>query len=187
MLAYGGAGPMHACGVAQAAGIDEIVTVPFAAVFSAFGASTADVEHVYLDAPGHGVEERMRVRALRDMKGEGFSGDDVQLEVQEVERHGQTLVRVSASAQLEHVQLNQVRAQNGAPRSSGEREVHWPSAGTVATPIYGASDVTACHRIDGPVIVEADDTTYVVPHGWSFEIDDYGNPWMRRGAGRETR
>jgi len=81
MLAYGGAGPMHACGMAEAAGIRQILTVPFAAVFSAFGASSADVEHAYVGED----EDDLRDRALRDMRGEGFSPGDVELMVDEVD------------------------------------------------------------------------------------------------------
>jgi N-methylhydantoinase A/oxoprolinase/acetone carboxylase beta subunit len=179
MLAYGGAGPMHACSVAQAAGINAVVTVPFAAVFSAYGASSADLEHTYLDAPGPGVEERLRERALRDMRGEGFAAEDVSFEADVVKRHGQERVLVKATAPLEHGDFAPLPAQNGVPVLRASREVHWPGVGAVATAIYAIADITPCHRIDGPVIVEADDTTCVVPDGWSFEIDDYGNPWMR--------
>ncbi len=179
MLAYGGAGPMHACAVADRAGINQVVTVPFAAVFSAFGASSADLEHTYLAAPGPGAQERLRARALRDMRGEGFAPDEVSLEEDVVKRHGQDRVRVKATVPLEHVKFERLQAQNGVPRPRATRDVQWPD-GPVATAIYAIADVTACHRIDGPVIVEADDTTYVVPSGWSYEIDEYGNPWMRR-------
>jgi N-methylhydantoinase A/oxoprolinase/acetone carboxylase beta subunit len=178
MLAYGGAGPMHACAMAGAAGIRQIVTVPFAAVFSAFGASSADVQHTYLEAPGPGVEDRLRTRALRDMRGEGFAPDDVEVAVDEVEQHGEPRLRVRAGARLEHHAFARVGAENGVPSPRVVREVHWPE-GTVATPVYSAAAMSPCHRIDGPAIVESDDTTCVVQRGWSYEIDDYGNPWMR--------
>jgi N-methylhydantoinase A/oxoprolinase/acetone carboxylase beta subunit len=170
LLAYGGAGPMHACSVAQAAGIRHVVTVPFAAVFSAFGASSADVEHTYLEAPGSGVEERLQAAALRDMRGEGFAPREVTVELERV--------RVRAVAPLEHHEFTRVAAFNGAPKSVDRRDVHWPGAGVTPTQIYSLAGVPPRHRIDGPAIVESDDTTCVIPDGWSFEIDEYGNPWM---------
>jgi N-methylhydantoinase A/oxoprolinase/acetone carboxylase beta subunit len=176
LLAYGGAGPMHACGMAQAAGIREIVTVPFAAVFSAFGASSADVEHTYVDLPGS--EHRLRERALRDMRGEGFKPGEVTVTVEDADEHGEPRIRVRSRAALEHHSFRRVGAENGLPKPRGVRQVHWPE-GPADTPVYTASRVTPSRRIDGPAIVESDDTTCVVPRGWSYEIDEYGNPWMR--------
>ncbi len=47
LFAYGGAGPAHCCGYAQALGIDRIFLFPESSVFCAFGASILDVSHVY--------------------------------------------------------------------------------------------------------------------------------------------
>src|SRR5487761_191259 len=47
IFAAGGAGPLHACGYAEAAGMTQVVTFPFAPVFCAYGSSTMDVLHVY--------------------------------------------------------------------------------------------------------------------------------------------
>jgi N-methylhydantoinase A/oxoprolinase/acetone carboxylase beta subunit len=71
-----------------------------------------------------------------------------------------------------------VGAENGVPRPRTVREVQWPH-GVTETPVYVAAKITPSRRVDGPAIVESDDTTCVVPRGWSYEIDEYGNPWMR--------
>jgi len=47
LFAYGGAGPTHCCGYAQALGIDRIYLFPESSVFCAYGASMLDVAHVY--------------------------------------------------------------------------------------------------------------------------------------------
>ena len=47
MLAYGGNGPLHACGIAEAAGIRQIFVPPFSAVFSALGAGNIDQIHIH--------------------------------------------------------------------------------------------------------------------------------------------
>ncbi len=84
LAVYGGAGPAHACGVAEVAGLPKIVFTPHSAVFSAFGSSSLDVGHVYYKrvdlplAPGAELAglaapmEAMRAEALKDMRGEGF-------------------------------------------------------------------------------------------------------------------
>ncbi len=86
MVAFGGAGPTHACGIAEAAGIRRIIVPPFASTFSAFGISFSNVRHDY-EEPLSGADagvieeayERLRARALRDMKGEGFAENQVNL------------------------------------------------------------------------------------------------------------
>lgn len=158
LLAYGGAGPMLAAGIAGAAGIRSILTVPFAAVFSAFGASSADVVHTYEGAD----DETLRRRALRDMRGEGFAADDVALDSDGG--------RLRASVSLEHYAFErQASGPSAAPRET--RSVTWSDGATVDTAVYdlGSLDVA------GPAIVEAPDTTIVVPAGWTFRVDEYGN------------
>jgi len=89
MVVYGGAGPLHACAVAEAAGIRRIVVTPFSAVFSAYSSSLMDVGHLYhtrvsatLRPVGDMAElaaalDDMRARAERDMRGEGFAAEQV--------------------------------------------------------------------------------------------------------------
>lgn len=47
MLAYGGNGPLHSCGIADAIGIKRIFVPPFSAVFSALGAGNIDQIHIH--------------------------------------------------------------------------------------------------------------------------------------------
>ncbi|MHB1928684.1 MAG: hydantoinase/oxoprolinase family protein [Acidimicrobiales bacterium] len=86
----GGAGPLHACGYAEAAGISRIVIFPFAPVFCAYGASTMNVLHVYersahfalldgntkqwLSDVGsfNAVVDSLVAQATRDFSGEGY-------------------------------------------------------------------------------------------------------------------
>ncbi len=174
MLAYGGGGPTHACDVAARLGITEVLTVPFAAVFSAFGASSADVRHVYDAAPGDGVQERLRTLALRDMRGEGFGPEQVQLTVAEVQRHGVARTEVRAVAALSHPQLEERDAPEHAPDPDSSRTVSWPAHGPLATAVHRAVDLRPGTFLTGPAVLEADDTTHVVPPGWTYRIDALG-------------
>lgn len=94
LLVFGGAGPTHACGVAQCAGLRRVMLTPMASVFSAFGASTMDVGHIYyrrVERPldDAGLSETLTVavadmqsEAERDLRGEGFSLLDERLSVE---------------------------------------------------------------------------------------------------------
>jgi N-methylhydantoinase A/oxoprolinase/acetone carboxylase beta subunit len=99
LFSVGGAGPLHACDLADAGGLKQAVAFPFGSVFSAFGASTTDVQHVYrhafnaapqsADALAPVLADLAR-QALRDMQGEGFGPDAVTLTA-EAELGGETI------------------------------------------------------------------------------------------------
>jgi N-methylhydantoinase A len=48
LLAFGGAGPLHAVELAQDLGMQRIIIPPFCSVFSAFGAVASDIRHDYV-------------------------------------------------------------------------------------------------------------------------------------------
>jgi N-methylhydantoinase A len=87
LLAFGGAGPMSACRVADALGVKEIIVPRMAAVFSAFGIGFSDIAHSY-DAALHDtgetgladVMERLTQQATRDMFAEGFDLSECSIE-----------------------------------------------------------------------------------------------------------
>jgi N-methylhydantoinase A/oxoprolinase/acetone carboxylase beta subunit len=99
LFSAGGAGPVHACGYAQAAGMSTIVVFPFASVFCAYGSSTMDVLHVYERShhiplcTGRGewlsefdtfndIVKSMTQQARRDFAGEGFDPALVEYELE---------------------------------------------------------------------------------------------------------
>jgi N-methylhydantoinase A len=47
MLAYGGNGPLHACGIATALGVQRVLAPPFSATFSACGAGNVNQMHIH--------------------------------------------------------------------------------------------------------------------------------------------
>ncbi len=51
LVVYGGAGPTHSAGFTAGIDFKEVIIPQFAAVFSAFGASTADIMHRYEASP----------------------------------------------------------------------------------------------------------------------------------------
>lgn len=87
LLAFGGAGPMSACKVAERLGIKEIIVPRMAAVFSAFGIGFSDIAHSYdamlREPSGEALSElvaRLMERAQRDMFAEGFDLEECALE-----------------------------------------------------------------------------------------------------------
>lgn len=182
ILAYGGAGAGHACGIADVLGVREILTLPFAAVFSAFGASSADVRHEYLAVDADGAEDGLRARALRDMRGEGFAPDAVALDTDRVQRHGEDRLRVRATAALEHFAFTRTDPVAGDAPAAGRREVTWPGHGPRDTAICDAAALVPGHAVAGPAVIEAADTTCAVPPGWSFRVDEHGNGRLTREA-----
>lgn len=91
LVIYGGAGAAHCCNIAKNAGLSKIVVTPFSAVFSAFSSSAMDVGHFYtsrIDLPFteacdftvvKNAVSAMEKEARRDMRGEGFSMEEVHL------------------------------------------------------------------------------------------------------------
>ena len=85
LFAFGGNGPLFACGLAQALGIKRIVVPPAAGLFSSFGLLYADVEHHYARtfrrllrgadlAPVAAAWDELADAASRQLATEGFAG-----------------------------------------------------------------------------------------------------------------
>jgi N-methylhydantoinase A/acetophenone carboxylase len=60
------------------------------------------------------------------------------------------------------------------------RDAHWEEVGTVATPVYSQELIRCGNVIDGPAIIEAEDTTVVIEPGWRYTLDSYLNGVMER-------
>lgn len=91
LFSIGGAGPLHACSIADKVGIRRVVAFPYGSVFSAFGSSTTDVLHIYSKTLGQpmerldGLEKDVlgyRDQAIKDMVGEGFEAADIDFNVE---------------------------------------------------------------------------------------------------------
>ena len=110
MLAYGGNGPLHACGIADQAGIRKILAPPFASVFSACGAGNMKQLHIH-ERGAHVVMYNATTRALydnyaefntivqeleakgrEDLVRQGFDPDEVQHRLEMDMRYGNQLV-----------------------------------------------------------------------------------------------
>ncbi|MED4600548.1 hydantoinase/oxoprolinase family protein [Paenibacillus validus] len=100
LFAMGGAGATHCCGYGFHAGISNIVVMQQSPVFCAFSSSLMDVKHIYEESkhiillkPGtkefladydsfNEVVYRLKDKALRDIRGEGFKEEQVVFELE---------------------------------------------------------------------------------------------------------
>lgn len=110
LFAYGGAGPTHCCGYAEALGIRRILLFPESSVFCAYGSSTLEVTHVYERArpltlydPASGAYlsdmaafnatvEELEAELRRDMAAEGLDLSNMRLALELELRYGSSPV-----------------------------------------------------------------------------------------------
>lgn len=67
---------------------------------------------------------------------------------------------------------------SGALRTT--REAYWPDTGWQEVEVYRREHLEPGNIVQGRSLIEAKDTTYVIPDGWRYEIDEYGNGLIQR-------
>ncbi len=84
--------------------------------------------------------------------------------------------RFKATAAVPHYQpaSNDLVNSDAQGALKGKRPVYWKDH-FVETDIYDRSLLQAGHGVQGPAIIEAEDTTYTIPEGWRFVVDQYLN------------
>jgi acetone carboxylase beta subunit len=122
LLAFGGAGPSHVAGYTEGLKLAGIMVFPFSAVFSAFGAASADYEHHLSRAvnvvvpPGAGEEdklelgrrltlawEELRTQGLEQMGREGFDPRLVRFRPLAMVRYGRQLNDLVISSPVDRI------------------------------------------------------------------------------------
>jgi N-methylhydantoinase A len=121
MLAYGGNGPLHACGIAKQAGIKRVLAPPFSSVFSACGAGNMSQLHfhergahvILYNATTRGlydqydefnaIVEELEKRGLEDLLRQGFDADEVKFRLELDMRYGNQLLTQAVSVDLNRI------------------------------------------------------------------------------------
>ncbi len=125
ILAYGGNGPLHACGIARALGVSTILAPPFASVFSAVGAGNMSQMHIHemstwavlFDANGQRfftdfdsfnrkVEELER-RGREDLLRQGFRPEEIAYVLELDMRYGNQRVQTAVVTDLDRIRSSQ--------------------------------------------------------------------------------
>ncbi|MFZ2177737.1 MAG: hydantoinase/oxoprolinase family protein [Rhodococcus sp. (in: high G+C Gram-positive bacteria)] len=121
MLAYGGNGPLHACGIAKGAGISKILFPPFASVFSALGAGNMKPLHIHersayivLYEPRertlydqyetmNGYIRELEAKGAEDLVRQGYDADKVKYRLEMDMRYGNQLATTAVSFDINRV------------------------------------------------------------------------------------
>lgn len=217
LVAFGGAGPMHAVSIADSLDIDRVVIPRASGVLSAYGLLAADekrdavrtyqrllaeVNPEDIDA----VYEELSEKVLAEVSDRGaaavrhsadlrYAGQSFELTV-DIERPfdaaevGEQFAAAHESAYGyradEPVELVNCRVVATVPRSApsiqyagggsprkGSREAAFVN-GVHKTPVYGRQRLLPEDAIEGPAIVEGDESTIVVPPAWTVQVRNDG-------------
>jgi N-methylhydantoinase A len=236
LIAFGGAGPVHAAALAEELSIPEVIIPPAPGAFSALGLVASDLKRDYARTLYAELEdlEPQRVEAvLVSMASSGLAmlADarvpeaqreirrfaDVRYRRQAYEltvpipegpitaatfaeiaaafhrRHEQTYghanpdepvtlvtLRLTALGHLPRLTLAQPH--DPTKRSVREREVWFRKTGFVTTKVHWREGLAPGDTLAGPAIIEAMDSTTVVPPDWIAVVDDYGYMRLTQNA-----
>lgn len=118
MLAYGGNGPLHACGIARNLDIEAILAPPFSSVFSACGAGNMHQMHihemstymvlfdsvrkqVFSDYPGFNrIVEELEGRGREDLRRQGMGDEQIRYRLELDMRYGNQRVETAVATEL---------------------------------------------------------------------------------------
>ena len=231
LVAFGGAGPVHAASLAAALDIRRVIIPPIPGGFSALGLVATDLRRDYgrtfyvrlddadpndiaavfadMEAAGRAVlsqagipEDRRELNRSADLRygrqayelnvpvAAGAIGPAERRQLAEAfhDRHRQTYGHDSPDepVQIVNLRLSAVGRMpglalgTGADRGGTVEQAHrgqraaWFGDGLIDCAIYRRADLPGDARLSGPAIIEAADTTVVVPPGWNIAADPRG-------------
>ena len=202
LLAFGGAGPLHACELAAQLGATRVLCLPASGVLSAVGLAAAErrrdasrsllaplaeatgLDTLVAELAGDGDD----VRAAADLR---YAGQSFELlvpfeDAAELEDafHAEHERRYGHADRDRAVELVTLRAAAVAPGAEvtltatgdcerGRRTIRW-DGDDVAAEVLTGTGLPAGAQVAGPAIVEFPETTCLVPPGWRGEADDRG-------------
>ena len=137
---------------------------------------TMDIAHPGLHIGGvadlSGLFDRFQ-SAYADSFGEGSTSPESGAEVR--------LVRLNVIGTSEKVVLPSFEAAPSPPSAIGTRWVLWElERGWEETPVYRLDALGPGAAIEGPALVEAEDSVGAVPRGWAFRLDEHRMGWLEK-------
>lgn len=199
LLAFGGAGPMSGCRVAERLGLKRVLVPRLSAVFSAFGIGFSDIADSFtalLESPDstavQAAADDLMVQARRGMRAEGFDIADCRVEAALIQGEGDR----RRTQPIDATRVNGAAMPSGSCRlvltvtrpiahftladtgTTGAREA--VPAGSRAgirgeLPLFEVPDLQPGDRGHGPALIEDELFTCEVPPGWSFAITGNGD------------
>jgi N-methylhydantoinase A len=230
LVAFGGAGPVEACFLAEEFHIPRVIVPPSPGTLCAQGAMTADVKNDYVKTLHRRLSAtsgkllssecaELSARARRWLAEEApavvssalshsadlrYVGQAFQVEVPIEpawledattdrlraafhDRHERLYAHADRAADVELIDLRAtitgatpkpefraVPAGHGPATPAGRRPIHYRKQRHDAA-VYHRRDLLAGQHLDGPAVVEQDDTTTLVPAGFRASVDAFGN------------
>ncbi len=228
LIAFGGAGPVHAVSLAEELQIPEVIVPPAPGAFSALGLVASDLKRDYsrtlyadlgsieparvgeviasMEQAGREMLAAAQVpperRALLRLADVRYRRQAYELTVPIADgpmtrasldelaeafhvRHAQTYGHANRAERVQLVNLrvtalgrqpDLVLAQRSDPAKARtrRRDVWFEGAGFVAVPVHWRDGLMPGTEIAGPAIIEAMDSTTVIPPRWRARIDELG-------------
>ena len=166
LVAFGGAGPLHACALAEELGIEAVLVPVAAGVLSAFGLVASE-------------ERRDRVVSYLCPLAE--AGELPVEGTADLRYRGQSF-ELSVPLQLELAQAFHRAHEERYGYADESREIELVAVRTAE--VVPGPDMTFlatdCYKVDGPELVELPGATCWVPDGWHGETNDDGTLVLRR-------
>ena len=230
LVAFGGAGPIEACFLAQEFHIPRVIVPPSPGTLCAQGAMMADLKSDYVKTIHRKLSTisgkllaaecaELTARARRWLTEEApavatsaiaysadlrYVGQAFQIEVPIEpawldesgtermraafhDRHERLYAHADRGADVELIdlratitgatpkpELKAVPAGQGPAKPAGRRVIHYRKQ-RYESAVYHRRDLLAGQHLDGPAIVEQEDTTTLVPAGFRASVDAFGN------------
>jgi N-methylhydantoinase A/oxoprolinase/acetone carboxylase beta subunit len=184
LVAFGGAGPLHACAVAEAVGMSAVVVPPRAGVLSAVGLLCSPrqrdlVQSWPTPADHRGIDRALAALSRRAAVAVGGHDADVATAI-DCRYAGQSHELTVATVAEFH---DEHRRRNGWARVDAPVEVVALRARARRPPALdiddlGPSTLVRC-ATSGPSVLAEPDCTVWVPAGWRADVDE-GGAWILR-------
>jgi N-methylhydantoinase A len=194
LMPFGGAGPLHACALAEELGIARVLCPRASGVLCALGLAGAparrDVSRTVM-LRGEELSRSALARVLEELLAEaGSAGGARARTIYELRYRGQSheLAVESDSADPEELREAFARAHErryGYRDEGGEVELV-----TIRASVWGATPELRLRgggergeedgRIEGPAVRALPEATLYVPPGWSGEVDEWGTVRLER-------
>jgi N-methylhydantoinase A/oxoprolinase/acetone carboxylase beta subunit len=187
LVAFGGAGPLHACALAEALGMPAVIVPARAGVLSAVGLLTAprrrDLVRSWPNPQDHaGVAEALALLGKEAAALVGPGGDAITVETAlDCRYRGQSHELTVPSVGEFH---DEHRRRNGYARPEEPVEVVALRAVATRPPTVAATDLPAAARlageVQGPAVIAEPDCTIWVADGWVAQAGADGALLMQR-------
>ena len=177
LVAFGGAGPLHACALAAALGMAAVVVPPRAGVLSAVGLLCAPRQRVLVRSWPSPRDRRGLEEALAELAGRAAAlvGEGAEVATSVDCRYAGQSHEITVATVEDFP--DEHRRRNGYARTGAPIEVVALRASATTPPVLRPGDLGPVDRrpARGPCVIAEPDCTIWVPEGWSADVGPDGS------------